>query len=68
MEYGDLEKGLELAHAIGDDWLQKQAQGRAVEESFTHGTSEQRKRWLKKGFQTGDMKTSTFQISDYNDL
>ena len=68
MEYGDLEKGLELANAIGDDWLQKQATGRAVEESFTHGTSEQRKRWLKKGFQTGDMRTSTFQISNYNDL
>ena len=68
MEYGDLEKGLELAHAIGDDWLQKQAQGRAVEESFTHGTSEQRKRWLKKGYQTGDMKTPTFQIANYNDL
>ncbi len=68
MEYGDLEKGLELANAIGDDWLQKQATGRAVEESFTHGTSEQRKRWLKKGFQTGDMKTSTFQVSNYRDL
>ena len=68
LEYGDMEKGLELAHAIGDDWLQKQAQGRAVEESFTHGTSEQRKRWLKKGFQTGDMNTSTFQVTNYNDL
>ena len=68
MEYGDLEKGLELANAIGDDWLQKQAQGRAVPESFTHGTSQQRKRWLKKGYQTGDMQTSTFQIANYNDL
>ena len=68
MEYGDLEKGLELANAIGDDWLQRQAQGRAVPESFTHGTSEQRKRWLKKGYQTGDMRTSTFQITNYNDL
>ena len=44
MEYGDLEKGLELAKAIGDDWLQKKAQGRATPESFTHGTSDQRKR------------------------
>ena len=68
MEYGDLEKGLELANAIVDDWLQKQAQGRAVPESFTHGTSQQRKRWLKKGYQTGDMHTSTFQIANYNDL
>jgi len=68
MEYGDLEKGLELAKAIGDDWLQKRAQGYSSPESFTHGTSEQRKRWLKKGYQTGDMRTSTFQISDYDDL
>ena len=44
MEYGDLEKGLELAKAIGDDWLQKKAQGCATPESFTHGTSDQRKR------------------------
>ena len=68
MEYGDLEKGLELAKAIGDDWLQKKAQGRATPESFTHGTSEQRKRWLKRGFETGDMKTSTFAVQNYNDL
>lgn len=68
LEYGDLERGLELAQKIGDDWLQKQATGRAVEESFTHGTSAQRKRWLNKGFQTGDMRTSTFQIANYNDL
>lgn len=68
MEYGDLEKGLELAKAIGDDWLQKKAQGRATPESFTHGTSDQRKRWLKRGYQTGDMKTSTFAVQNYNDL
>ena len=64
MEYGDMEKGLELAKAIGDDWLQKKAQGRATPESFTHGTSDQRKRWLKRGFQTGDMTTSTFNVSE----
>ena len=68
MEYGDLEKGLELAKAIGDDWLQKKAQGRATPESFTHGTSEQRKRWLRRGFETGDMQTSTFSIQNYNNL
>ena len=68
MEYGDLEKGLELAKAIGDDWLQKKAQGRATPESFTHGTSEQRKRWLKRGYQTGDMRTTTFNVQNYNDL
>ena len=68
MEYGDLEKGLELAKAIGDDWLQKKAQGRATPESFTHGTSDQRKRWLKKGYETGNMNTSTFSVQNYNDL
>ncbi len=68
MEYGDLEKGLELAKAIGDDWLQKKAQGRATPESFTHGTSDQRKRWLKKGYETGNMSTSTFDVQNYNDL
>ena len=67
MEYGDLEKGLELAKAIGDDWLQKKAQGRATPESFTHGTSDQRKRWLKRGYETGDMSTTTF-TGDYNSL
>jgi len=68
MEYGDLEKGLELAKAIGDDWLQKKAQGRATPESFTHGTSDQRKRWLKRGYETGDMRTTTFSVQNYNDL
>ena len=68
MEYGDLEKGLELAKAIGDDWLQKKAQGRATPESFTHGTSDQRKRWLKRGYETGNMSTSTFNVQNYNDL
>ena len=68
MEYGDLEKGLELAKAIGDDWLQKKAQGRATPESFTHGTSDQRKRWLKRGYETGNMQTSTFSVQNYTDL
>ena len=68
LEYGDMEKGLELAQAIGDDWLQKQAQGYTTPEAFTHGTSVQRKRWLKKGFESGDMRTSTFNVSNYNDL
>ncbi|MBQ9645065.1 MAG: neutral zinc metallopeptidase [Prevotella sp.] len=68
MEYGDMEKGLELAKAIGDDWLQKKAQGRATPESFTHGTSDQRKRWLKRGYETGNMQTTTFSVANYNDL
>ena len=67
LEYGDMEKGLELAKAIGDDWLQKKAQGYENPESFTHGTSAQRKRWLKQGFETGDMSITTFN-ADYNDL
>ena len=65
LEYGDMERGLELAKAIGDDWLQKKARGRATPESFTHGTSDQRKRWLKKGFDTGDVRQgNTFEKSD----
>lgn len=68
MEYGDLEKGLELAKAIGDDWLQKKARGRATPETFTHGTSDQRKRWLKAGYQSGDMSVTTFDVKNYNDL
>ena len=68
LEYGDMERGLELAKAIGDDWLQKNARGYAQPESFTHGTSAQRKRWLKRGFDTGDMRTSTFSVANYDDL
>ena len=55
MERGDLEEALNAAFAIGDDRLQKQSTGRVVPDSFTHGTSEQRIRWFKKGFDTGDL-------------
>jgi predicted metalloprotease len=55
MESGDLEEALNAAFAIGDDRLQKQARGTVVPDSFTHGTSEQRMRWFKKGFETGDI-------------
>jgi uncharacterized protein len=55
LEPGDLEAALTAATAIGDDRLQQQARGRIVPESFTHGTSEQRVRWFKRGFETGDM-------------
>ena len=55
MESGDLEEALNAAHAIGDDRLQKNATGRVVPDSFTHGTSAQRMRWFKKGFDTGDV-------------
>ena len=53
LEPGDIESGLTAAAAIGDDRLQKQTQGYAVPESFTHGSSEQRVRWFKRGFDTG---------------
>ncbi|HEX8583158.1 MAG TPA: neutral zinc metallopeptidase [Allosphingosinicella sp.] len=54
MEPGDVQEGLTAAAAIGDDTLQRQAQGRVMPESFTHGSSEQRQRWLQKGLSTGD--------------
>ncbi|MCW3087573.1 MAG: hypothetical protein JWQ78_959 [Sediminibacterium sp.] len=56
MESGDLEAALNAANAIGDDRLQKQSQGRVVPDAFTHGTSEQRMYWFKKGFETGDIR------------
>jgi uncharacterized protein len=54
MEAGDLEAGMRAAEAIGDDTLQRRSQGRVVPESFTHGTSEQRREWLLRGYQSGD--------------
>lgn len=56
VEDGDIEEALTAANAIGDDRLQKQAQGYVVPESFTHGTSAQRMRWFKRGYETGDIK------------
>lgn len=56
LESGDLEEALNAASAVGDDNIQKQAQGYVVPESFTHGTSEQRKRWFYKGFTSGDIR------------
>ncbi|QDT64198.1 KPN_02809 family neutral zinc metallopeptidase [Calycomorphotria hydatis] len=55
LEPGDIEEALRAAAAIGDDRLQKQSRGYVVPESFTHGTSEQRVRWFRKGFETGDI-------------
>lgn len=55
LEDGDIEEGLDIASKIGDDYLQKQAQGYEVPESFNHGRSEWRVRWLKKGIKTGDL-------------
>ncbi len=55
LEQGDIEEALKAANAIGDDKLQQQAQGYVTPDSFTHGTSAQRVRWFKKGFETGDI-------------
>jgi len=63
LEPGDIEEALNAATAIGDDRLQKQGQGYVVPESFTHGTSEQRARWFRKGFETGDVNQgNTFEV------
>lgn len=65
IEDGDLEEAINCASVIGDDYLQKKAQGYAVEESFTHGSAAQRMRWLKKGMNTGDIsKGDTFSLRD----
>lgn len=55
LEPGDLEAALNAAHAIGDDRLQEQARGRVVPDSFTHGTSAQRARWFRTGFDKGEL-------------
>lgn len=65
IEEGDIEEALNAAAAIGDDRLQKQFQGTVNPESFTHGTSEQRVRWFKKGFLSGDTKEGdTFSATE----
>lgn len=65
LDDGDIEEALRAANAIGDDTLQKQAQGRVVPDSFTHGTSAQRVKWFRKGFETGDIRQGdTFRTRD----
>jgi uncharacterized protein len=65
LEAGDIEEALNAANQIGDDNLQKQAQGYVVPESFTHGTSAQRMYWFKKGYETGDINQGdTFNAPD----
>ena len=69
LEKGDLESALNAANQIGDDRLQKKARGYVVPDSFTHGRSDQRMRWFKKGFKTGDVdKASELFDLDYEDL
>jgi hypothetical protein len=66
---GDIDSALNAARQIGDDTLQKRARGTVVPDSFTHGTSAQRQRWFKKGFETGDVKGAHALFArDYNDL
>lgn len=68
LEPGDLEEAINCAAVIGDDYLQKKARGYAVPESFNHGTSQQRQKWLTLGLRTGDLtKGDTFSLS-YSDL
>jgi predicted metalloprotease len=56
LETGDIDEGLRAASAVGDDRLQMQARGYVVPESFTHGTSAQRARWFKRGFDRGEVR------------
>lgn len=65
LEEGDIKEALNAANAIGDDRLQQQSQGRVVPDAFTHGTSAQRMRWFKKGYDTGDINQGdTFSASN----
>lgn len=65
LEEGDIEEALTAASAIGDDRIQKQTQGQVVPDSFTHGTSAQRMRWFKKGYETGNISQGdTFSARD----
>ena len=68
LEDGDIEEALNAASKIGDDYLQKQAYGRTMPETFNHGTSAQRSRWLKKGLYTGDINQGDTFSPDYNML
>ncbi|WP_272658985.1 KPN_02809 family neutral zinc metallopeptidase [Providencia sp. PROV121] len=65
LDDGDLQSALNAAQAIGDDRLQQQSQGRVIPDSFTHGTSQQRYFWFKKGFETGDINScNTFSAQN----
>jgi predicted metalloprotease len=63
LEAGDIEEALGAASAVGDDRLQREGQGYVIPDSFTHGTSEQRARWFRKGLETGDLRQGdTFNV------
>ena len=66
LEQGDIEEALGAASAVGDDRLQREGQGYVVPDSFTHGTSEQRTRWFRKGLESGDIRQGdTFNTNDF---
>jgi predicted metalloprotease len=61
----DIQDALSAANSVGDDWIQKRSTGRVTPDSFTHGTSEQRKHWFTVGYQTGDPKRcDTYNATD----
>lgn len=65
LDVGDIDEAMNAAHAVGDDTLQQEAYGRTVPDSFTHGTSEQRKKWFNLGYTYGDLAhADTFSISN----
>lgn len=68
LEEGDIDEGMAVASKIGDDYLQKKAYGRTIPDSFNHGTSAQRSRWLKKGLATGDINQGDTFSPSYNSL
>ncbi len=69
LEAGDVDSALNAAFQIGDDRLQKKARGYVVPDAFTHGTSRQRTRWFREGFQTGDVRKAKLLFDlDYQDL
>ena len=68
LEDGDIDEGLEAARKIGDDYLQKKARGYTVPDSFNHGTSAQRSRWLKLGAHTGDLSLGDTFSPEYDSL
>lgn len=68
LERGDIEEALDAASKIGDDYLQKKAYGRTVPDSFNHGTSAQRSRWLRKGLSTGDIRQGDTFSPAYSQL
>lgn len=68
LEDGDVEEAIRCAQVIGDDYLQKKAQGYTVPESFNHGTSAQRMKWLKRGLNSGNMKDADTFAYSYSEL